>query len=523
MTSPIVHVVRTGTANLASVCAALRRAGVESHITESREDIASSMPLVVPGVGTLAAAMDRLQALDLVGPLRTRVRAGLPTLGVCLGFQMLFETSAESPGTPGLGVIAGHVGAFKGRPDLVVPHMGWNSVLVPDDARIIASGFAYFANSYRVSLDTFELPGAWRVATCDYAGRFIAAIEHVTHPIAGCQFHPELSGPFGRAVLSRWLAACGMKIDTESTERETHGGHGEENSEIEEMRQTAPSTSSPLPHASTPDLRVSSVPSVSIPSPPPPGLRRRVIPCLDVKAGRVVKGVKFQNLRDAGDPVEAAARYAAEGADELVVLDVSATPEARANAAETVAAVRAVLDIPLTVGGGVRTIDDARRLLDVGADKVGVNTAAVRRPELVRELAETFGRQCTVVAIDAARREDNTGWEVVVTSGTERTGIDAVEWARTCAQHGAGEILLTSWDRDGTGDGYDVGLLAAVCQAVTIPVIASGGAKTTEHLVEGLRTGATAVLAATIFHDRHTGVDDVKRALRARGVSVRED
>jgi imidazoleglycerol phosphate synthase cyclase subunit len=250
-------------------------------------------------------------------------------------------------------------------------------------------------------------------------------------------------------------------------------------------------------------------------------VKPRVIPCLDVKDGRVVKGVRFQGLRDAGDPVACAQRYEEQGADELVILDVSATPEGRANAADTVAAVRAVLGIPLTVGGGVRTIDDARRLLDAGADKVGVNTAAVRRPALLGELAERFGVQCVVIAIDAAQREAGEGWEVVVHSGRERTGRDAVAWAAECERLGAGEILLTSWDRDGTGAGYDAELLRAVRLAAGVPVIASGGASGPADLLAGLEAGADAVLAASIFHDGVWTVGAVKAWLAERGVRVR--
>jgi len=247
----------------------------------------------------------------------------------------------------------------------------------------------------------------------------------------------------------------------------------------------------------------------------------RVIPCLDVDSGRVVKGVRFQGLRDAGDPVELALAYERQGADELVMLDVSATPQGRGNALQTVAAVRAGLGIPLTVGGGVRKVEDAGALLEAGADKVGANTAAVERPELLTDIATHFGSQCAVVAIDAARRTSGEGWEVVVRSGKERTGIDAVAWAREAAGRGAGEILLTSWDRDGTRSGYDTALLAAVSAAVPVPVIASGGAARPEHLVEALRAGADAVLAASIFHDGECTVTDIKRAMRAAGFPVR--
>jgi cyclase len=248
-------------------------------------------------------------------------------------------------------------------------------------------------------------------------------------------------------------------------------------------------------------------------------LTARIIPCLDVRDGRVVKGVRFSGLRDAGDPAELAAAYEAQGADEIVILDVSATPEGRGAALETVRLVRACLSIPLTVGGGVRTASEAGDLLEAGADKVSINTAAVGNPRLLAEVAERFGRQCTVLALDAARA--NGSWEVVIRSGTDRTGLHALEWARQATHQGAGEILLTSWDRDGTRIGYDLDLLAAISQTVTVPVIASGGAASPDHLADALRAGADAVLAASIFHDGDYTVGDVKRALAGQGFSVR--
>jgi imidazole glycerol-phosphate synthase subunit HisF len=248
-------------------------------------------------------------------------------------------------------------------------------------------------------------------------------------------------------------------------------------------------------------------------------LTRRIIPCLDVSHGRVVKGIRFQGLRDAGDPAERAALYERQGADEVVILDVSATPEGRANQAETLRRVRARLGIPLTVGGGIRTLDDAKVLLEAGADKVSVNTAAVERPELLTEIAGHFGRQCTVLAIDAARRDG--GFEVLIKGGREGTGIDAILWAKDGVDRGAGEILLTSWDQDGTRTGYDLELTRRVAQAVRVPVIASGGAAGPEHLKEAFAAGADAVLAASIFHDDELTVADVKRALAAAGVPVR--
>lgn len=249
-------------------------------------------------------------------------------------------------------------------------------------------------------------------------------------------------------------------------------------------------------------------------------LTARVIPCLDVKDGRIVKGVRFANLRDAGDPAERAAIYERTGADELVVLDVSATLEARKTRLATVRAVRERLSIPLTVGGGVRTVDDAGDLLDAGADKVAINTAAIEEPTRIARIAERFGAQCCVLALDATMNERGF-YEVVIKSGRERTGRDAIGWAREAVAQGAGEILLTSFDKDGTRSGYDLPLIEAVSRAVRVPVIASGGAASAAHLWEALRAGADAVLAASIFHDGEHTPDDVKRELRELGAEVR--
>lgn len=248
-------------------------------------------------------------------------------------------------------------------------------------------------------------------------------------------------------------------------------------------------------------------------------LANRVVPCLDIDNGRVVKGVRFQGLRDAGDPVECARAYEMQGGDEIVLLDVSATPQGRANNLAVVDAVRQVLSIPLTVGGGVRAADDAARLLNAGADKVGINTAAVERPALIGEMKDRFGAQCTVVAVDAA--SSGPGWEVVVRSGKERTGIDAIEWCEKAVSYGAGEILLTSWDRDGTGEGYDVELIRQVADAVNVPVIASGGANGYLHMVEAYEAGATAALIASILHDGVTTVGELKAGIAAAGIRVR--
>ena len=248
----------------------------------------------------------------------------------------------------------------------------------------------------------------------------------------------------------------------------------------------------------------------------------RVIPCLDVDQGRVVKGVNFVDIRDAGDPVELAARYDREGADELVFLDITATHEQRDTIIHLVERTAEQVFIPFTIGGGLRTEDDIRAVLAAGADKVSLNSAAVRDPDLVENAALRFGDQCIVVAIDAKRRADGSGWEVYLAGGRIETGLEAVEWAAEAARRGAGEILLTSMDRDGTKDGFDCELLAAVSAAAPVPVIASGGAGTLEHFAEAVTRGhADAVLAASVFHDGVYTIDEVKAAMARDGVPVR--
>ena len=251
------------------------------------------------------------------------------------------------------------------------------------------------------------------------------------------------------------------------------------------------------------------------------GVTVRVIPCLDVDNGRVVKGTNFVNIRDAGDPLELAALYDREGADELVFLDITASVDGRDTIVDLARAVAEQLSIPFTIGGGVRTVADARRLLLAGADKVGVNSAAVARPELITELAEAFGSQAVVAAIDVKAQPDGS-WHVYVKGGREDTGIDALEWVQRVQDLGAGEILLTSMDRDGAKNGYDIALLQAVTSLVTIPVIASGGAGSLEHLVEGARDGHTdAVLVASLFHFGEITIAEAKEAMAAAGVPVR--
>ncbi len=472
---PGVIVVPTGAANLASVGASLDRVGAGWALARDVAEVRDAVAVVLPGVGSFGHAMASLREAGLVDVLRERIAAGNATLGICLGMQVLARGSEETPGAAGLGVVDGVVRRLTGQ-GVRVPQMGWNLVR-PWGQGHVEAGYGYYANSYAFTEPEELARQGWSVSVTTHGQTLAAAIQKGT--LLFTQFHPELSGAWGRTLLARWLVMSGVAVDPKA----------------------AASASPPLGASKG-------------------VLASRVIPCLDVRDGRIVKGVKFQGLRDAGDPAARAAEYERQGADELVILDVSATPEGRKTAAETVRAVRRVLSIPLTVGGGVRAEEDAKRLLDAGADKVGVNTAAVARPEILRELAERFGRQCVVLALDAARREGG-GWEVVTHSGKTRTGKDAVVWASEAAELGAGEILLTSWDRDGTGHGYDTELLGAIAGRVRVPVIASGGASGPEHLVDALRAGADAVLAASIFHDGVYQVGEVKRGLAEAGVEVR--
>jgi imidazole glycerol phosphate synthase glutamine amidotransferase subunit len=460
-----VVIVDSGVANLASIAGAVRRlgGGVAPVVSRDPDEIMSATHVVLPGVGAFGAGMTALRNAGLGTAIREAAGRGTPLLGICLGMQMLCEASEESPGVAGLGLIAGTCRRLPGQ--VRVPHLGWNSVRAEADARLVTSGVAAFANSYALR----ERPDGWTPAWATHGLPFVAALERGR--ILACQFHPELSGAYGAALLERWLAGQSAQID-----------------------------------ARAPEI---------------PGLLRRLIPCLDVRDGRVVKGVRFQNLRDAGDPAEQAARYEAQGADEIVILDVAASAQGRGTQIETVRRVREAIRIPLTVGGGVRSVDDGRQLLSAGADKVSVNTAAVRRPALLTELAQAFGCQCVVLAIDA-RRAPAGGWEVLVLGGREAARPDAVAWAREGEQRGAGEILLTSWDRDGTRTGHDIELLRAVTDAVRVPVIASGGVGTREHVATAFAAGADAVLAASVFHDGDDTVTGIKADLAIHGIRVRQ-
>jgi cyclase len=453
-----IAIVETGLANVASVAAAFQRLGATVVRTVDPDLVATAEHVVLPGVGSFGSGRAALAQTGLDRVLVRRIQEDRPTLGICLGFQLLAEASEESPGVAGLGVLPGTCVRLPAT--VPVPHLGWNALEVQSPG-VLRSDIVCYAHSYALT----EAPPQTQAGFSTHGHRFVGAVSRGR--LLGCQFHPELSGAAGERLLGRWLSGA---------------------------------ATAEVPAAAS-------------------GLRPRIVPCLDVDAGRVVKGVRFQGLRDAGDPVELARAYARQGADELVLLDVSATPGGRATAAHTVAAVRAALPVPLTVGGGVRSAEDAARLLSAGADKVAVNSAAVARPELLRELSDRFGRQCIVLSIDATALGD--GWQVVTRSGTRKEALDVLDWARQGVALGAGEVLLTSFDRDGTRSGYDLRLLRAVSDAVDVPVVASGGANGPEHFADGLNAGADAVLAASIFHDGDWTVGRLKADLQARGVPVR--
>jgi imidazole glycerol-phosphate synthase subunit HisF len=458
-----VVIVDSGVANLASIAGAFRRLNAGVVVSADPATVRHAARIVLPGVGAFGTGMAALRSRGLETVIRDHASRGTPMLGICLGMQLLCEASEETPGVAGLGVIAGRCRRLPA--DVRIPHLGWNRVTPEPEARLLAPGIAAFANSYALR----EGPAGWTTAWTMHGAPFVAALERGT--TIACQFHPELSGAYGAALLERWLTG-------------------------------RPARSAPAANGSSGG-----------------GLLRRIIPCLDVQDGRVVKGIQFQGLRDAGDPAEQAARYEAQGADEIVILDVAASVEGRDTQVETVRRVRDAIAIPLTVGGGVRSADDARQLLAAGADKVSVNTAAVRRPQLLTELARAFGCQCVVLAIDA-RRAGNR-WEVLVVGGREPARPDAVAWAQEGERLGAGEILLTSWDRDGTRAGHDLELLRAVSEAVRVPVIASGGVGTRAHVAAAFAEGADAVLAASVFHDGDDTVNGIKADLAVRGIRVR--
>lgn len=491
-----ILILRTGTANIGSITAAFIRLFPDATIntldimnmkedSPLLHDIIDASHVIVPGVGTFGATLQTLQLHNCKSLLLKRLEQAKPTLWICVGLQILAKTSQESPNVLGLDVLSNaQVSKFSEK--VKVPQQGWNRLFPNANSRFIRDSFGsssssgsgtpycYFSNSYK--LDVGQVPEGWIPTMAYYGEPFVAAVEKGN--VMACQFHPELSGKYGLDLLSNWVLTTSGKPSASSA--------------------TSPTTPASLNF-----------------------LTHRIIPCLDIKDGKIVKGIQFQHISDAGNPIDRIKEYELQGADEVVMLDISATIEARKTKLNIVKQLRGVISIPLTVGGGISSLEDAKELMESGADKVAMNSAAVKNPQLITQVSSHFGRQCTVISLDAAQRTDGKGWEVVIQAGKVRTGLDAVEWAKTCVEYGCGEILLTSWDKDGTKSGYDLELIREIASAVPVPIIASGGAASAQHFVEGLQHGADAVLAASIFHYNEYTVLQLKQELEKLSISVR--
>lgn len=485
----MIALVDYGAGNLTSVRKALRTLGADVIMPPEPDALLTAAGIIVPGVGHF----DVTRAIDerWRKAIRACVERGTPLLGICVGLQWLFEGSEEAPGLPGLGLFPGLCAKLPSKAgddaevDLKVPHVGWNTLTGIRDDHLLSGiengAHVYFTHSYAPPIVGNT------AAVTTYGAPFTAVVER--GHVAGVQFHPEKSGATGIRLLHNWLTGVrGVDVNAR------------------------PRASSPTPRANA---------SSSLHAHGLSSLSKRVIACLDVRDGKVVKGVNFEGLRDAGDPAALAAHYNTAGIDELVILDVTATLESRQARAQTVASVAREIFIPLCVGGGIRSEDDAAAAIEAGADKVSVNTAALETPSLITTLASRYGSQAVVVAIDAKRI--NGRFVVYARSGQSETARDAVVWAAEAADRGAGEILLTSIDKDGTKSGFDCAMTAAVSTTVPIPVIASGGAGTFDHFADVFVQGhADAALAASVFHFNEHSVTDLKRFLAERGISTRQ-
>jgi len=455
--------------NTGSLRRAFERLGCTVRTTLDPGEARAADRLVVPGVGRFGAYMRTLRERGLDAGVMERLGEGRPTLCVCVGLQALAEGSEEDPDVPGLGALPLRCRRVASRRTIAYGWTPLEGCTAPADA--MAAPSAYFVHAFGLDADEARacgVPGRWAVASHTGQRAFIAAFERPG--LLAAQFHPEKSGPFGMAFLRRWL-----------------------DDEPALAGECAWAGAGPM--------------------------TRRVIPCLDVAHGRLVKGTKFVDLVDHGDPAEAAARYEAQGADEIVLLDIAATPGEAPTRLSMVREVAGALSIPLTVGGGVRSEDDAAALFDAGADKVAVNSAAVGDPALLSIISRRWGSQACVLAIDA--RAEGDRFVVCTRGGRTPTDRAAPEWAREGEARGAGEILLTSMDRDGTNLGFDAPMLDAVCAQVRVPVIASGGFGSPEHAGEAIRAGADAVLLAGALHRAETTIDEIKQALARAGEEVR--
>lgn len=452
-----IGIIDTNAGNVTSLVACLTRLGHQTTPVRSDED-SDFDALVIPGQGHFGAVMTHVRGNQLDGVINEAITRGLPVVGICVGMQMLFDGSDEAPDIAGLGMLSGRAERLNSPKQ---PMVGWATLSGAfDDACV------YFVNSFGIKSSDCTL------ASVTYGETFVAAVRSRDYPkVVGLQFHPEKSGNVGAAMLDDAL-----------------NGKLAANNHINYANTTS-------------------------------ALRPRVIACLDVANGRVVKGTNFINIKDMGDPVELACAYEAQGADEIVLLDISATLEQRQTALATVREVAKQLSIPFTVGGGLNAYSDVAAFLDAGADKVALNSAAVKSPELITQIAEGFGSQCAVVAIDAKQTESGD-YRVFTHGGKRATELDAIEWATRAAELGAGEILMTAMHRDGTGLGFDNELMQALSR-LPIQVIASGGAANAQHFVDTFRAGSDAALAAGMFHRGEVTIGELKQTLQQAHIEVR--
>ena len=431
----MIAIIDYDAGNLKSVEKALQSIGEDTIVSRDREEILRADKVILPGVGSFGDAMQKLRDYKLDEVIKEVTESGKPFLGICLGLQLLFERSEETPGVDGLGILKGEILRIPDHEGLKIPHMGWNSLELINQGRLFqnlpADPYVYFVHSYYLKAEEPEIVKA----TTWYSTTIHASVEKGN--IFACQFHPEKSSDVGLQILRNFAAIGRRKTDM---------------------------------------------------------FTKRIIPCLDVHNGRVV----------------------------LVFLDITASSDARNTVVDMVRKVAEKVFIPFTVGGGIRTVEDFKVLLREGADKISINSSAINTPELISQAADKFGSQCVVVAIDARRREDGSGWNIYKNGGRIDVGIDAVEWAMKVDKLGAGEILLTSMDCDGTKAGYDLELTRTIAENVSIPVIASGGAGTMEHFYDALTEGkADAALAASLFHYKELEIREVKEYLQDKGVPVR--
>jgi imidazole glycerol phosphate synthase glutamine amidotransferase subunit len=478
----MIGIIDYGAGNLGSVKKAFDYLEVPNMVIDSTASLESAKPagIVLPGVGAFGAAAEKLKDKGFFPILKKYIAQNRPFLGICLGMQLLMESSEEANGAQGLGIIKGTCRRFQqGK----VPQIGWNRVNAEKDSRLFKGiprdSFFYFVHSFYVD----ETDPSIKAGSTRYYIPFTSAFE--SGNLCALQFHPEKSGEKGLQILRNWVDA----LDCCYLPPAARGSFEKP----------------PLDPA-----------KLLVRGKPAP----RIIPCLDVDNGRVVKGIKFKDIRDAGDPAELAQLYNQQGADEITFLDIGATHKSREILLDVVEKVSRKVFVPLTVGGGLSTITDMRKVLNAGADKVSICSAAIRNPALLTQAARLFGSQCIVLSIDAKRVGNS--WHAFVNGGRIDTRIDALEWAKKGETLGAGEILLNSIDRDGTHAGYDLELTRKVSQSVNIPVIASGGAGSPEHMTEAVNEGkADAVLLASLLHDRQLSLPRIKKYLDKKGVNVR--